>query len=199
MSRYYGVHVYKEHLRGQLGRVAGVAEQVAEEGEMGEQGDHLGEDLARLALLSGLEPYLLFLEEEEGYEILYPVSPVSGPLAFVDETEPRETLFRAVRQMARQQAREGHFSVPRNAGQNPQADRWFLVVEPAGQHLLCILLLPEDRIDRSGTTLEGALSAMLEEKLRRYLLLTVSFSILVSGLIGLLVRNAGTEPDQAGT
>ena len=198
MSRYYGVHVYKEHLRGQLGRVAEVVERAEAEGNAEEKDDRLGKELALLALLSGLEPHLLFLMGKE-FQILYPLAPVRGPLSFLDEPEPREALFRAVRQMVRQQAQEGYLSLSRSAHPNPQADRWFLVVEPAGEHLLCLLLLPEDKVDRSGSTLEGALSAMLKEKLRRYLLLTVSFLIVVSGLIGLLVRSAGAEPDRSGT
>lgn len=194
VARYYGIYVGKEALRAALARVANAIELARRQGKVDRTEGALPEDTCGPVFrLSGLQRFLLILDPDS-------LDPVcvgdSGPgtAAFaLGDLGFRETFLRTVRQMDRQQATEGLLSRGGRSGGAGKAERWFVLLQPAGREVLCALLVPESEIDRAGDSLEQALSVLLEERQRRYLLLSAVFCIVLSAVIALLVKKGRSK------
>ncbi|MEW6443819.1 MAG: hypothetical protein AB1640_22985 [bacterium] len=197
MARYYGEYLYKELLRNQLGRTAQVVESATKrEGRAARSPS--GADLARIAELSGLEDALLLIRREQ-FRILYPApADLESSSAFLGDEGAREELLRTLSQMVMHGSEEGYFSLTWEGNPGPHEQRHFVFVAPAGS-LLCVLLLPEQDMQISGGSLAGALPAVVAERLRGYLLLSIPFVMLASVLIWLAARGAAVEPGPSAT
>lgn len=200
VARYYGIYVGKEALRAALARVASAIELARGERQGPREGSVSEEICGSIFSLSGLERFLLVLERER----LNPVC-LGGPgqgeagSALADEGF-REGFFHVLRQMDRQQATEGLFSLGKRSGRTGSPEKWFVLLQPAGPQVLCVLLLPESELNRAGGSLEEALSVLVKRRRRRYLFFSAGFCNLLSAVIALLVKNGRprSAPKQTG-
>jgi hypothetical protein len=203
LPRFYGMYLYKEHVRARLqeaarqvslfkkqsvdGIEAGTAEAVTEE----ERRD--------LDLLFGPGESLVVVVRK-GLRILYPSGPPYGSADFLDEPEARAAFLRTLRRIDRKGSPGGYFSIKTSDASGASVTRgWFLAVAKAGEDLLCIVPVPEERIRRSGGILEEAQQNLLQASRRRFVRLTLPVVVLNTVLIGILYRKQGKGHQGRGT
>jgi len=131
----------------------------------------------------------LIVVERQGLHIVHPTEPPYGSVDFLGEPEARTAFLRTLEGMEELGSRGGYFSIDTLAplGESKKR-RWFLLVAPAGEDLLCILPVPEERGRRTGDILAGAQGNLLREKRRRFVLWTLPVVVLSSLFIGILYR-----------
>ena len=195
LPRFYGMYLYKETVRARLeeaARVVGTMEDQRIQSIDGETTEGFTEEgRESLGLLFGPEEALVVVERE-GLSILHPSEPPYGAAYFLDDGEARTAFLRTLQRMEANGSRGGYFSIHAShvSGESKRR-RWFLAVAPAGEDLLCILPVPEERVSRSGGILEEAQGDLLQERRRRFVLLTLPVVVLSSVLIGVLCRQRG--------
>lgn len=197
VAKYYGVYVGKEVLRAALARVAHAVETAQKEGQGWQEGESPQEICSSVSTLSGLERFLLVLDRRSLNPICLGGSGREGASLVLADEGFRETLFRVLRQMDRQQATESLLSRGERPGGAGSSEKWFILLMPAGDKVLCALLVPEGELDRTGDSFEQALSVLVEKRERRYLALSVFFCILVSAVIALLVQKGRPQTGPA--
>jgi hypothetical protein len=177
LPKYYGMYLYRESVRDRLEEAA------RQVGLMNDQ-----EDWRDLGMFLGPEEALV-LVERQGLRILHPTEPPYGSADFLGEAEARTAFLRTLERMEEQGSRGGYLSIdtPGTLG-GWNKKRWFLLVAPAGEDLLCILPVPEERGRRTGDILAGAQGNLLREKRRRFVLWTLPVVVLSSLFIGILYR-----------
>ncbi len=190
VPRHYGIHLYKQQLQGQLELFARVIDLFENNGSRTRL-EYLNQKYSRgeidqMAVLFGLDSPIMIVQPED-FGILYPTRP-SGPLAvLLENPASRGALVKTVKRMVDKGDKEGYFSLSGSGADPGSADRhWYLSVAYSGGNLLCILLVPEDSIQRSGETLQAAQGIRFQERLHRYLWITVPILALSSLLILLL-------------
>jgi hypothetical protein len=145
----------------------------------------------RLDLLFGPEEALVVVERE-GLRILHPSEPPYGAADFLGDPEARRAFQGTLQRMEANGSRGGYFSIDASdvSGESKRR-RWFLTVAPAGEALLCVLPVPEERVSQSGGILEEAQEDLLQERRKRFVLLTLPVVVLSSLFIGVLCRQQG--------
>jgi len=199
VPRHYGIHLYKEQVQGQLELFARVID-LFEKGDFRSQLEYLSEEyrrgeIDRMAVLFGLSAPVMIVEKD-GFGILYP-SGTSAPTGVpLEDPENREALIETLRRMVARGDKEGIFSLPDGGG--PDTDdpgrHWYLSVAYSGGDLLCVLVVPEDSIHRSGEVLQAAQESRFREGVRRYLHVTLPVLALCSVWI-LVLAVRGNSPD----
>ncbi len=192
LPRFFGMHLYKEYIRGPLERfakVVGVLESQhhAEKQEDG-QDQFLEHDLERLALLSGVDtPFIVVRLKKQ--RILYPLGPTYESASFLEESDSRTAFFSTLQRIADNGSLEGYLFIDfTDPSQKEKTGRWFLLAAPAAEDLFCILLVSEKKLAQSGSILQEAQEALLQEKLKQFRNATIPALLLTSTLIGLLHR-----------
>jgi len=195
LPRFYGMYLYKENVRARLeeaARLVGLPEDEGVRSAGGEAPEVFTEEgRESLELLFGPGEALVVVERE-GLRILYPSEPPYGAADFLNDAEARSTFLRTLQRMEVNGFRGGYFSVDASdiSGESKRR-RWFLTVAPAGEALLCVVPVPEERVSQSGGTLEEAQEDLLQERRRQFVLLTLPVVMLSSIFIGVLCRQQG--------
>jgi hypothetical protein len=195
LPRFYGMYLYKEHIRARLeeaSRLVGLLENDRVQGIGGETTEVFTEEgRETLDLLFGPEEALVVVERK-GLRILHPSAPSYGTADFLGDPEARSAFLRTLERMEANRSRGGYFSIDASdvSGESKRR-RWFLTLAPAGEALLCVLPVPEERVNRSGGTLEEAQEDLLQEKRRQFVLLTLPVVVLSTLFIGVLCRRQG--------
>ncbi len=192
LPRFFGMHLYKEYIRGPLERfakVVGVLEGQNPSNNQEKDEDRLFEhDLERLALLSGVDtPFIVVRLQKK--RILYPLGPTYESASFLEKTDSKKVFFRTLRQIADNGSLEGYLFIDfTDPSQKEKTGRWFLLAAPAAEDLFCILLVSEKKLEQSGSILQEAQKALLQEKLKRFRYATLPALAAITMLIGLLHR-----------
>jgi hypothetical protein len=194
LPRFYGMYLYKEHVRS---RLEGAARRMAlfEEQQSGEAEGVWFEGLTEeewesFDLFSGPEEALIVVKRT-GLCILYPSQPPYDAAEFLGDPVGREAFLRTLRRMDEDGIRGGYFSIDTADGSGEESKRsWFLAVASVGEDLIGVLPVPEEQIRLSGGILEDAQENLLVERRRRFVRLTLPVVILSSLFIGILYRQA---------
>jgi hypothetical protein len=195
LPRFYGMYLYKENVRARLEEAARLVGLLEDEGVRSSGGEttevFTEEGRGSLDLLFGPEEALVVVERE-GLRILYPSEPPYGAADFLDDAEARSAFLRTLQRMETNGFRGGYFSVDASdvSGESKRR-RWFLTVAPAGEALLCVVPVPEERVSQAGATLEEAQEDLLQERRRQFVLLSLPVVLLSSIFIGVLCRQQG--------
>ncbi len=188
VARYYGIYVGKEALRAALARVASAIELARRERQGQREGAVSEEACGPISRLSGLERFLVVLERERLNPVCLGEPGQAEAGSALGDEGFREAFFHVVRQMDRQQATEGLLSLGERSGRTGSPEKWFVLLQPAGRQVLCVLLVPESELNRAGGSLEQAFSVLLKGREKRYLFLSAGFCVLLSAVIALLVQ-----------
>jgi hypothetical protein len=195
LPRFYGMYLYKEYVRARLEEAARLVSLLEYERVQSTGGEttqmFTGEGRESLDLLIGHEETLIVVERED-LRILHPSEPPYGAADFLGDPEARIAFLRTLGRMEANGSRGGYFSIEASdvSGESKRR-RWFLTVAPAGEALLCVLPVPEERVSRSGGTLEQAQEDLLQERRKQFVLLTLPVVVLSSVFIGVLCRRQG--------
>lgn len=203
LPRFYGMHLYKEHIRARLQEAARqvslLEEQSADGIKAGTVEAVTEEERKHLDLLFGPEESLV-LVDRRGLRILHPSRPPYGSADFLAEPEATTAFLRTVRRIDEKGSSGGYFSIRTSDASGASATRgWFLAVAIAGEDLLCIVPVPEERIRRSGGILEEAQQNLLQASRRRFVCLTLPVVVVNTVLIGILYRKKGNGYWDRGT
>ena len=195
LPRFYGMYLYKEYVRARLGEAARLVSLLEDQGVQSIEGEKTEvfteEGRESLDLFFGPEEALVVVERE-GLRILHPSEPPYGAADFLGDPEARIAFLRTLQRMEANGSRGGYFSIDASdVSEQSKRRRWFLTVAPAGQDLLCILPVPEERVSQSGGILEEAQENLLQERRKRFVLLTLPVVVLSSVFIGVLCRRQG--------
>ena len=202
LPRFYGMHLYKEHVRARLEAAArwmtlfeepGVQriEEKTFQGLTEAERKHLG-------LLFGPEEGLVVVERR-GLRILHPSEPPYGKADFLSRSGGRESFLRTLKRMDEEGSGGGYLSmdIP-DASYASEKRAWFLALVPAGEDLLFVLPVPEEHLRRSGGILEEAQKRLLEERRRRFVRLTLPVVVLSSVFLWILNRRNGPSDSVRG-
>ena len=197
LPRFYGMHLYKEHVQS---RLEGVARMMTLFEVQGGRFEGLTrKEWERFDLFSGPEEALIVVERV-GLRILYPSEPPYGSAVFLGEPEGREAFLRTLKRMDANGFRGGYFSIDTSDSPDESNKRsWFLAVAPVGEHLIGVLPVPEEQIRLSGGILEEAQENLLERRQRRFVRLTLPVVVLSSLFIVILYRQSRQSNRGRGT
>lgn len=200
LPRFYGMYLYKEHVRSRLeGAVRLMTHLEERRGEsiVGDGIEYLTEEeRERFRLFFGPEEALVVVERS-GLRILYPSAPPYGSAAFLGEGEGRKAFLRTLRRMDVNGLRGGYLSIDASDPEGPKQRSWFLAVAPVGEDLLCVLPVPEEQVRLSGGILEEAQENLIQERRRRFLRLTLPVVVLSTLFIAILSR--GSKQSKSGS
>ena len=190
LPRFYGIHLYKKQIFGQLELFAKVVDQF-ESRQLRSPLTFLKEkydknEIDQMAHLFGLDQPFLQVRRN-GLRVLHPSSPTGALAAVLQDPYDSKAFFHTLKRITDQGSKEGYFSVgASHPASQPFAARWYLAVAYAGQELLCILMIPEEQTNDSGNILHAAQEALFQEKRKKFIYVSLPFSILASVLIGCL-------------
>lgn len=191
LPRFYGMHLYKENLRGQLSRLSVVVAGLVDGKEVkastpGDNRAFPAEELETTIHMAGFKEMLLVVHRHES-SILYPEKASGGTLSFVQDDAYRKSFFRTLMRMNASGAQEGYFSVSSgNPLDTREPSRWFIEAVPVNKDLWCIGLVPEKDLKMSGNILQAAQQAFVEERVERFLYTTLPILVPISLLVILL-------------
>lgn len=195
LPKFYGMYLYKEHLRARLAEAARLVSRLEDHGVHGREGAEVDEGTdeswENLRLLFGPEEDLLVVERKS-LRVLYPPEASVGSSEFLSEPDTRRAFLRTLQRMVENDSESGFFSVDTSDEAGGTEKRcWFLSMEPLGEDLLCVLPVPEERLRKSGGILEEAQESLLQERKKRFVRLTLPVVLLSSVFIGILLRRQG--------
>jgi hypothetical protein len=202
LPRFYGMYLYKENVRARLEEAARLVGLLEDERVRRVGGEtpwvFTEEGRESLDLLFGPDAALVVVERE-GLRILYPSEPPYGNADFLNDAEARSTFLRTLQRMEANGFRGAYFSVDASdfSGESKRR-RWFLTVAPAGEALLCVVPVPEERVSQSGGTLGEAQEDLLQERRRQFVFLSLPVVLLSSIFIGVLCRQQGRSDCDGG-
>lgn len=201
LPRFYGLHLYKNQILGQLELFAKVVDQFETRKPYSTLA-YLHEkyntsEIDQIANLFGLDnPFLLV--QREGFRVIHPLEPTGDLAVLLQDPGIRKDFFRTLKRVTDKESKEGYFFVDaRRSSSRPAVTRWFLTVAYAGEELLCILMVPEEQMDDSGKILQSAQEALFQETLKKFLYFSLPILILTSGLVGFLCFR-GVNPGKDG-
>jgi hypothetical protein len=192
LPRFYGMHLYKEYVRARLEEAARVVsvlgEQRVQRTEEGTAKWFGEEGRKNLAFLLGPEEAFVVVERG-GLRILHPSGPPYGSAEFLVEPAARHAFLRTVQRMDASGSQGGYFSIENPDPEvHPSTHGWFLAMASAGEDLLCILPVPEEKMRQAGGVLQEAQKTLLEERRKKFLLVTLPVLLLSSVFIVILCR-----------
>jgi len=193
LPNHYRIHLYKEQIRGRFELFAKIVDAFAREGHQpvleylsdGYSNDNIGQ----MASLFGLEKPFLVLKRD-GLRTVYPVTPEGVLAEILGDDGRRGTLFQVIAQMTATGEKYGYCSFADSQQSAGTPAGWHVVVAYPGQEFLCVLLIPESLADEAGETLRCAQETLLQERLHRFVMVTLPILSLASLLIGLLCFRA---------
>jgi hypothetical protein len=194
LPRFYGMYLYKEHVRSRLEGVvrmmALLEEQRGEEVEGGPLEGLTRKEWESFDLIIGPEEALVVVKRA-GLRVLYPSEPPYGSAEFLGEPEGREAFLRTLHRMDANGFGGGYLTVDTSDAPDGSGKRsWFLAVAPVGEHLIGVLPVPEEQIRLSGGILEEAQESLLNERRKRFVRLTLPVVVLSSLFIWILYRQS---------
>jgi len=190
LPHFYGMHLFKEHIRGPIDRFAKVISALKGDNDLENPQDYealfLEHDLEMMVLFADLDtPFIVVQLEEE--QVLYPPGPTFEKASFLEKPDSKIAFFRTLESIVANESKGGYFFTDFVDPSNQQnTGRWFLSVARAAKGLFCILLVPEERIKQSGKVLQEAQTALILEKQDRFRLFTLPILIPISILMWLL-------------
>ena len=198
LPHFYGMHLFKEHIRGPIDRFAKVINALKGDNDLENPQDYealfVEHDLEMMVLFSDLDtPFIVV--KLQGEQILYPPGPDFEKVSFLERKDSRIAFFRTLEKIDANDSKGGYFFTDFVDPSNLQGTgRWFLSVAEATEGLYCILLVPEERIKQSGKVLQDAQTALILEKQSRFRMFTLPILIPITILMWLL--NSRRKPSQ---
>ncbi len=194
LPQFYGMYLYKEHVRSRLEGAARLMTLLEEEWdrEIGESGvEELADEAwERFDLYFGPEEVPIVVDRN-GPLILHPSEPPFESAEFLGEPVGREAFLRTLKRMDEDGLTSGYFSIDTaDSPDRPRKRSWFLAVEPIGEDLMCVLPVPEEQIRLSGGILEEAQENLLQAKRGQFVRLTLPVVVLSSLFIWILYRQS---------
>jgi len=187
---FYGMHLYKTHLRVQLEQLAATVDlmdlKIPAAGTEDPGNAFPQEELEQMARAFGLNTPLFLVQQGEA-RLLYPTAPTEDLAAILDDPDREQALLDALERLTSEGSQEGYFSLDTEDLPLPSGRmQWFLSVISAEDGIQFLLLVPEEALRKPGGILQAAHEALLREHLQQYLWATLPVLIFTSLLTGLL-------------